>query len=114
MTTPWSAPTVGANGHYFGIVNGIEMLLTSATSATTVTVRLCKDAGGDIVIVPDVTATLVGGVSTPATKSAVFRVDMPIRQDLAPTPNNTLYLFVKVDDDTSNPIFTGSQIVWQE
>lgn len=108
------SPNRGSNGHYFGIVNGIEILLTAATSATTVTVRLCKDAGGDIVIVPDVTATLVGGVSTPATKSAVFRVDMPIRQDLAPTPNNTLYLFVKVDDATSNPTFTGSQIVWQE
>ena len=47
-------------------------------------------------------------------RKAVLILVMPIRQDLAPTPNNTLYLFVKVDNDTSNPIFTGSQIVWQE
>ncbi|MCH9839276.1 hypothetical protein K0U83_26680, partial [bacterium] len=35
------SPNRGSNGHYFGIVNGIEILLTAATSATTVTVRLC-------------------------------------------------------------------------
>ena len=65
-------------------------------------------------IVPDTQANLVAGITTAGTKSAVFKVDIPIRQDLASPGNGILYLFIKVDDATSNPVFTGSQITWQE
>ena len=100
--------------NFFGIVNAIEILLTSATSATKCTIRVCKDAAGDVVIVPDTEADLVAGITTGGTKSAVFKVDIPIRQDLASPGNGILYLFIKVDDATSGAVFTGSQITWQE
>lgn len=109
-TLDWAGATDGTR--FFGVVNGVEVLLTSAGTPTKCTIRVTKDAAGDVVIVPDVEATLVGGVTTAATKSAVYRVDLPIRQDLSPAGNKTLYLFVKVD--AGSAVFAGSQIVWQE
>jgi hypothetical protein len=75
---------------------------------------LCEDAAGDIVLVPDTEADLVAGITTSGTRCAMFKVDMPLWQDLAGPGNGTLYLFVKVDNDTSSPVFTGSEIFWQE
>jgi len=100
--------------NFRGIVNGLQVVLTSATSATKVTIRLCEDAAGDIVLVPDTEADLVAGITTASTKCAMFKVDMPLWQDLAGPGNGTLYLFVKVDNATSNPVFTGSECFWQE
>ena len=112
-TLDWAGATDGT--HFFGVVNGIEVLLTGDATPTKCTIRVTKDAAGDVVIVPDVEATLVGGVTTAATKSAVYRVDLPIRQDLSPAGNKTLHLFVKVDAvGGTAPTFAGSQIVWQE
>ena len=97
---------------FFGVVNGVEILLTGDATPTKATIRITKDAGGDIVIVPDTEADLVDGVTTATTKSAVYKVDLPIRQDLGSAGNKTLYLFVKVDAGT--PTLAGSQLVWQE
>lgn len=100
--------------NFRGIINGLQVVLTSATSATKVTIRLCEDAAGDIVLVPDTEADLVAGITTASTKCAMFSVDMPMWQDLDGPGNGTLYLFVKVDNATSNPVFTGSECFWQE
>jgi hypothetical protein len=100
--------------NFRGIINGLQIVLTSATSATKVTIRLCEDAAGDIVLVPDTEADLVAGITTASTKCAMFKVDMPLWQDLAGPGNGTLYLFAKVDNATSNPVFTGSECFWQE
>jgi hypothetical protein len=100
--------------NFRGIINGLQIVLTSATSATKVTIRLCEDAAGDIVLVPDTEADLVAGITTASTKCAMFSVDMPMWQDLGGPGNGTLYLFAKVDNATSNPVFTGSECFWQE
>jgi len=100
--------------NFRGIINGLQVVLTSATSATKVTIRLCEDAAGDVVLVPDTEADLVAGITTAGTKCAMFKVDMPLWQDLAGPGNGTLYLFAKVDNATSNPVFTGSECFWQE
>ena len=100
--------------NFRGIINGLQIVLTSATSATKVIIRLCEDAAGDIVLVPDTQADLVAGITTASTKCAMFKVDMPLWQDLAGPGNGTLYLFAKVDNATSNPVFTGSECFWQE
>lgn len=100
--------------NFRGIINGLQIVLTSATSATKVTIRLCEDAAGDIVLVPDTEADLVAGITTASIKCAMFKVDMPLWQDLAGPGNGTLYLFCKVDNATSNPVFTGSECFWQE
>jgi hypothetical protein len=44
----------------------------------------------------------------------MFKVDLPLWQDLGGPGNGTLYLFVKVDNATSLPVFTGSEVFWQE
>ena len=102
----------GAN--FFGIVDTIQLVLTSATSASSVTIRLCEDPAGDIQLIPDVTATLTAGITTASTKCAVFKVGAALRQDLGGPGNGTLYLFAYVDDATSTPVFTGSEIFWME
>ena len=98
--------------NFRGIVNGIQVVLTSATSATKVTIRLCEDAAGDVIIVPDTTATLATGLTTATTGNAMFRVDLPLRQDLGGPGNGELYLFVHVD--AGSAVFTGSQLLWME
>ena len=103
-----------ATTNFFGIVDTMQVVLTSATSATTVSIRLCEDPAGDIQLVPDVTATLSPGITTAGTKCAVFKVGAALRQDLLGPGNGTLYLFAKVDDATSGAVFTGSEIFWME
>jgi hypothetical protein len=114
-TLDWAGANDGTR--FFGVVNGLEVLLTGDAAPTKCTVRVTKDAAGDVVIVPDTEATMVAGVTTSTTKSAAYRVDIPIRQDLGSAGNKVLYVFVKVDAVTgggTDPTFAGSQIVWQE
>ena len=98
--------------NYRGIVEGIHVRLTSAATPTKVTVRLCADADGDIVLVPDTEATLVGGITTSATKSAAYSVQLPLFQRLSAPGNGSLYLFAKVDSGTAT--FAESSITWME
>lgn len=100
--------------NFRGIVSGIHIKLTSATSATTVTIRLCEDAAGDFPLVPDTVATLVAGVTTAATKCAAYSVDLPLFQSTGGPGNGSLFLFAKVDDATTNPVFAQSCVTWQE
>lgn len=98
--------------NYRGIVEGIHVRLNSAGTPTKVTVRLCSDAAGDIVLVPDTEATLVGGITTSATKSAAYSVKLPLFQRLSSPGNGSLYLFAKVDSGTA--VFAESSITWME
>ncbi len=98
--------------NYRGIVEGIHVRLTSAATPTKVTVRLCADADGDIVLVPDTEATLVGGITTSATKSAAYSVKLPLFQRLSAPGNGSLYLFAKVDSGTA--VFAESSLTWME
>jgi len=102
--------------NYRGIVEGIHVKLTSpgAPSATKVTVRICADANGDEVLVPDTEADLVAGVSTSTVQSAAFSVGLPLFQLLAGPGNGNLYLFAKVDNAGTVPVFTQSVISWRE
>lgn len=101
-----------ANRNYIGIVDSIQVVLTGISGATKVTMRLTEDAAGDIIIIPDVEATLATGLTTATTGCAVFRAGTIIRQDLGGPGNGTFYLFVRVDSGTAT--FAGSQITWQE
>ena len=99
-----------------GIVEGIHVKLTSpgAPSATKVTIRICADANGDEVLVPDTEADLVAGVTTTTVQSAAFSVGLPLFQLLAGPGNGNLYLFAKVDNAGTVPVFTQSVISWRE
>jgi hypothetical protein len=100
--------------NYYGIVEGIHVRLTSASSPTKVTIRLCADAAGDYTLVPDTEADLVAGVTTASAKCAAFAVRLPIFQILNSPGNGSLYLFAKVDDGTGNPVLAQTCITWRE
>ena len=110
------APLIAAKKNFFGIVDSIQVVLTNLGGGggppTKVTIRLCEDAAGDVVIVPDTEADLVTGITTNTTGCAVFKVQTIIRQDLGGPGNGLMYLFAKVDAGTAT--FAGTQITWQE
>ena len=108
-------PRAQASQNFFGIVDSIQVVLDTLAgvpSPTKVTIRLCEDAAGDIIIVPDTEADLAIGLTTNTIGCAVFKAQTIMRQDLGGPGNGTLYLFVKVDQGTAR--FLGSEIFWQE
>lgn len=79
-------------------VEGITVRLSAVGSATKITIKVCLDAAGDDIVIPDVEATIATGVST-ATKGAVaYSVKVPLYQS-ATSEIGKLYLFLKADDD---------------
>ena len=106
------APLMAEKRNFRGIVNGIHVRLTNIGAATKVTIRVCADAAGDYVLVPDTEATIVPGISTTTAACAAFKVDLPLFQILAGPGNGNLYLFAKVDAGTPN--FAQSCVTWQE
>ena len=104
-------PAFKGAGNFHGIIEGIHVKLTAASTPTKVTIRLCLDADGDVTVVPDTEADLVAGISTAAEKCAAFSVRLPVFQIFAAT-NRNLYLFAKVDSGTAN--FAQSCITWRE
>ena len=109
-------PEIVKGKNFQGIVAGIHVRLTNpgAPSATKVTIRVCADADGDYTLVPDTEATLVAGVTTTTAQCAAFKVDLPLFQVLAGPGNGNLYLFAKVDNAATVPVFAQSCITWTE
>jgi hypothetical protein len=96
---------------FSGIINGLFIQLNSAGSPTTVTVRVCSDATGNVSLVPDTVATLVAGITDATTKSAAFAIDLPLFQTAV---GGNFYVFAKVDDGTGNPTLARTILTWQE
>tara|TARA_R110000751_G_scaffold65191_6_gene133506 strand:+ start:5814 stop:6218 length:405 start_codon:yes stop_codon:yes gene_type:complete len=108
------APPMLANSSWYGQLESIEVHVSAIGSpaATAVTLRACWDAAGDIVCIPDTTATLAIGLTTVALGSAVFKIAAPLRQYLGAAGNGNLYLFIKTDAGTVT--WGASQVVWSE
>lgn len=102
--------------NYRGIIGGLFVQLTngSSPSATKCTIRICADAAGDTVLVPDTEASLVAGITTTTTQCCAYSIDLPIFQILAGPGNGSLYVFAKVDDATVAPVMAQTCITWQE
>ena len=87
--------------NYRGIVGGIFIKLTSASSpsATKITVRLCADAAGDETLVPDTEAELVAGITDANTQCAAFSVSLPLFQ-VPPTqpPSNRVAPSARIEE----------------
>lgn len=125
LTTSMSASVVHAHDlgttlpafleqrNWRGILDCLVVQVTGSASPTTVTVRVCLDAAGDEVIVPDTTATLVTGITTATTKTASFKVDTSLWQYLS-AANHTLYVFAYVDDATGSPLLSKTTLTWRE
>jgi hypothetical protein len=114
--TEGQAPIVTNSRNWYGILEGIFVKLTSggAPTATTVTMRLCADAAGDEILIPDTTATLVAGVTTTTTQAAAFSVKLPLFQLLNSPGNGSLYLFLHVDNAGTAPVMAQTTLTWSE
>ena len=99
------------SANFKGIVNGLHVKLSDAAAATEVTIRICADADGDEVLVPDTTATLVAGITTSTVKWAAFKIDLPLYQFMPGPGLGTLYVFAYADGAAD---FEASLITWQE
>lgn len=79
-------------------VEGIHIRLSSvgATPATKITMRVCLDAGGDDIVVPDTEATIATGVTTVATGAVAYSIKLPLYQS-ATGEIGKLYVFFKAD-----------------
>ena len=80
-------------------------------SATKLTMRLCLDAAGDNVVIPDTEATLAVGMTTATDGAVAYSVGIPIAQTMAGEKGN-FYLFVKTDAGAVT--MDSSTITWSE
>ena len=98
--------------NYRGIVEGLHVKLTSAGTPTKVTIRVCADADGDEVLVPDTEATLVAGITTATTKCCTYSIGLPLFQLLSGPGNGNLYVFAKLDAGTAT--MAQTVLTWRE
>lgn len=106
-------PSFQSNARNFrGIVQGLHIKVTSIGAATKCTMRICADAAGDEILIPDTEATLVPGITTATTAAVAYQVDLPVWQLLNNPGNGVVYVFVKVDAGT--PTWAQSILTWQE
>ena len=94
-------------------IEGIVVKVSSiAGGATKCTMRLCLDAAGDHVVIPDTEATLVTGVTTATDGSVAYSVGVVLSQTIAGSLGN-FYLFVKADV-VNGFTLDSSTITWSE
>lgn len=80
---------------------------TMAAGATSLTVRLTRDLAGDIPVIPDTTANITTGVTTPTSGSCVFKIDV----DYSHTDDN-LYCWIKTNAGTCTVY--RLELTWEE
>jgi hypothetical protein len=97
-------------------LNRFESLLITvsgiAGGATTLTMRVCADAGGDVPVIPDTTATISTGITTATAGSVAFKMDTPILQGGPSVGDGTFYIFFKVD--VGSVAISSSVLTWSE
>ena len=96
---------------FAGIIEALHFKLTSASSATKLTMKVCLDAAGDHCIIPSTEATLEAGVTTAATMCCSFSVNTALAQTLG-NSNATLYVFAKLD--AGSAVYSEVTVTWKE
>ena len=89
----------------------VVQLSSIHATATKVTMRLCLDAAGDHVVIPDTEATIAKGITTANAGGVAYSVGIPLAQTMAGAKGN-FYLFVKLDQQTAT--LDSSTITWSE
>ena len=79
-----------------------------AGGAAAVTVRMTSDTAGDVMLLPDTTATITTGVTTATDGSAAYSVDLDAGLD----SGDTVYMMHKVNAGTAT--IDKIEIVWEE
>tara|TARA_R100001594_G_C4024901_1_gene259970 strand:+ start:1103 stop:1501 length:399 start_codon:yes stop_codon:yes gene_type:complete len=83
---------VNYHSTFYGNMQGIYVKLSAVSSATKLTMRICTDAAGDDILIPDTEADIALGITTANKGYAAFGVDLDIF-----TETETYYVFYKVD-----------------
>ena len=79
-----------------------EMLIiqcsSTASTPTALVFRITKDAAGDECIIPDTSASLFAGITTPSDATAVYQIGLPYVETANAAAS--FYLFFKTDTGT--------------
>ena len=80
------------NNQFSGKLQGLWVFLSSISTASTITMRLCTDAQGDEIVVTDTVSTISTGITTGTKGSAIWSISLDVFLF-----TNKLYLFIKTD-----------------
>ena len=84
------------SGRFFGELKALWIYVTATSGApTTATMRLTKEADGDLSLVTDTDSIISYGLTSTSTGSSVWRFDLDIAID-----QQILYAFIKTDTGT--------------
>lgn len=76
-----------------GFLSLIVVQVSNIQSATKLTLRVCRDDGGDAMIITDTESVLYRGITTTSKGSAIFALNCFVK--VGDSPN--LYSFIKTD-----------------
>lgn len=105
-------PRRGSNDTFIGWLQMLNIHMSSLAGGTppsTLTIRVCRDATGDVTVVPDVTATISTGITDSTDGSVAFLIDAPY---VYPSAADDFYVFFKVDSGTAT--IDSSNFSWTE
>ena len=103
------SPGVVGNGRSVCRLSGLYITVsTIAGGATALTMRLCRDAAGDVSVIGDTAATFSTGVTTATIGTVSFKIDV----DYVYAASNKLFLFFKTDAGTCT--VTNISLTWEE
>lgn len=101
-------PPTMPDGSRRGDLGALYVFLDTIVTATTLTIRVTRDANGDECLVPDTDSTIWTGVTNSTDGSAVFDLDIPFGL----VGGDTVYVFLKLNAGTAN--WNESALTWQE
>ena len=86
---------INYQGKFSGNFQGLYVQISSISSATKLTMRICLDAAGDNILIPDTEADIAIGITTAAVGMVAIGVDLDVF-----TTSETYYVFYKTDAGT--------------
>ena len=86
---------INYQGTFIGNFQGLYVQLSSISSATKLTMRICTDAAGDNILIPDTEAEIATGITTASKGVAAYGVDLDVY-----STTETYYVFYKTDAGT--------------
>jgi hypothetical protein len=108
------APFITAGTSWTAFLESLNITVdTIAAGATSLTLRVTSDVGGDECIIPDTTATISTGISTATDGTVAFSSGIAFTNiNTANQADAIVYVWVKTNAGTCNLAY--STIVWSE
>ena len=87
-------------GHLYGLIVRVD---TMASSPTKVFYKICSDADGDEIIIPNTSGDIDTGITTNTKGAVAYRIDFTLKV----SNSRTVYIFFKTDTGTLN-VYDGN------